>query len=195
VSTGKKLGRKMEATIAALLTEPDHRAAAARAGVSVATLTRWLRGEPEFTAAYRAARRSVVEHAVAQLQALTSEAVARLQVNLTCGIPHAEIRAAVAILGHALRGVEVLDVLARVAELEKAHADRNAALPAGPVGEGPGAAAAAPDGQPDPNALEGGPAGGDGAGGADAGPLAGGDPAGGDWAKLCDGLGRDDPAV
>jgi hypothetical protein len=191
----KKLGRKMEAAVAALLAEPNHRAAAARAGVAESTLHRWLRDEPGFAAAYRSARRAVVEHAVAQLQALTGDAVARLRANLTCGTPHAEIRAAVAILGHALRGVEVLDVLARLAELEKAHADRNAAPPAGEAG-----AIAPPDpgldAEPDLGPPAGGPAGGHDAGGAAAGPLAGGDPDGrGEWARLCDGLGRDDPAV
>ncbi len=37
---GQKLTRKQEALIAALLTEPTHAAAAARAGVSEATLHR-----------------------------------------------------------------------------------------------------------------------------------------------------------
>jgi hypothetical protein len=198
----KKLGRKMEAAVAALLAEPSHRAAAARAGVAESTLHRWLRDEPGFAAAYRAARRAVVEHAVAQLQALTGDAVARLRANLTCGTPHAEIRAAVAILGHALRGVEVLDVLARVQELERRDAEQERSHDAGgeldaPCGTpGEAAGAAGLDGQPDPDAPAEGPDGGDGVGGAEAGQVAGGDPQGlSEWAKLCDGTDRDDPAV
>jgi hypothetical protein len=42
MSGRSKLTRKQEALIAALLTEPTHAAAAAKAGVSEATLHRWL---------------------------------------------------------------------------------------------------------------------------------------------------------
>jgi len=42
MSAPRKLGRKQETVIAALLTEPTHAAAAAKAGVSEATLHRWL---------------------------------------------------------------------------------------------------------------------------------------------------------
>jgi hypothetical protein len=63
MSAGTKIDRKGEALITALLTEPTHAAAVAKAGVSGATAQRWL-NRPAFVAAYRAARRAVVEAAV-----------------------------------------------------------------------------------------------------------------------------------
>jgi hypothetical protein len=50
-----KLTRRQEALILALLSEPTHAAAAAKARVSEATLRRWLH-LPAFRAAYRWAR-------------------------------------------------------------------------------------------------------------------------------------------
>src|SRR4051794_14514517 len=79
--------------ISALLSEATAESAAARAGVSVATLRRW-RKKPRFIAAYREARRQTVEAAVARLQASSALAVAALERNLTCKSPAAEIRAA-----------------------------------------------------------------------------------------------------
>jgi hypothetical protein len=97
-----KLRRKTEAAVAALLTEPTHAAAAARAGVAESTLHRWLR-RPEFQAAYRAARERVVDEAVGQLQRAAGEAVATLRANLAGPRPADQIRAAVAILGQLAR--------------------------------------------------------------------------------------------
>src|SRR5438094_887680 len=57
---GQKLTSKQETLIAALLTEPTYAAAAAKAGVGTATLYRWMH-LPEFRAAYRRARRELVE--------------------------------------------------------------------------------------------------------------------------------------
>src|SRR5438093_635470 len=107
--SGSKLDRKQEALIAALLTEPTHAAAATQAGVSEATLHRWLH-LPEFQAAYRLARRGVVETAIGRLQQSTGKAVAALERNLTCGQPSNEIRAALGMLDHAVKAVELLDL-------------------------------------------------------------------------------------
>jgi hypothetical protein len=85
---GCKLGRKQEAAIAALLTERTHADAAAKAGISEATLARWLR-VPAFIVAYRAARLRVVEAAIARLQRATGAAVRALTRNLRCGFPSA----------------------------------------------------------------------------------------------------------
>lgn len=49
---GQKFSRKQEALIAALLTEPTHAAAAAKAGISPSTLYRWMKMSA-FRAAYR----------------------------------------------------------------------------------------------------------------------------------------------
>jgi hypothetical protein len=115
------LGRKQEALLAALLTEPTLARAAAKAGVSEATVHRWLL-LPEFQAAYRRARRQIVEAAIGQLQQATGEAVETLRRNLTCGHAGAEIRAAAAILDQAIRGLELVDLEERLAALENADA-------------------------------------------------------------------------
>src|SRR6516164_1168153 len=117
MSAPRKLGRKQEALIAALLTEATHAAAAAQAGVSEATLQRWLH-LPEFQAAYRQARRRVVEASIGRLQQTTNKAVEALERNLACGHAGSEIRAALGILDHAVKAVELLDVVERVEELE-----------------------------------------------------------------------------
>jgi hypothetical protein len=113
-----KLNRKQESLIAALLTEPSHAAAAAKAGLSEATLHRWLH-LPEFQAAYRLARRGIVETAIGRLQQSTGKAVEALERNLTCGHPGNEIRAALGILDQAVKAVELIDLVGRVEELER----------------------------------------------------------------------------
>jgi hypothetical protein len=117
MSARSKIDRKAEAVIAALLTEPSHAAAAAKAGVGEATVQRWLR-DPVFLATYRAARRMVIESAVGRLQQATEKAVATLERNLACGQAGSEIRAATAIIDAAIRGVDQLDVVYRVEVLE-----------------------------------------------------------------------------
>src|SRR5262249_19545356 len=115
-------GHRQEALVAALLTEPTHQAAAAAAGVSEATLRRWLH-RPAVRAACREARRRVVEDAGARLQQACGEAVEALRRNLACGNPRAEVRAAQIVLEQAVRGVELADLLARVEELEQLVAE------------------------------------------------------------------------
>jgi|SRR6266511_3721863 len=116
---GAKRPQRQDVAIAALLTEPTLEAAARRAGVSESSLLRWLR-DPAFRAEYRAARRAVVEQAVSGLQHATSEAVAALRRNLTCGMPTVEISAAKAVLDFAVKGVELIDLAERVEMLEQA---------------------------------------------------------------------------
>jgi hypothetical protein len=108
---GQKLTRKQEALIAALLTEPTHAAAAAKAEVSEATLHRWLR-LPDFRAAWRAARREVVEGAIGRMQGATGQAVDTLVAVATAGVKDADrVRASVALLDHAFRGLTEADAL------------------------------------------------------------------------------------
>jgi len=119
MSAGRtKMGRKQEAVIAALLTEPTHALAAQKAGLGEATLQRWLR-DPGFLAAYRQARRQVVETAIAQMQRATSKAVATLERNLDCNNPSVEVRAAATIIESATKAVELVDLAERVDELEQ----------------------------------------------------------------------------
>jgi hypothetical protein len=107
---GAKLTRKQEATIAGLLSCRTIRAAARKAGIAERTLRGWLK-LPAFVAAYRSARRQVLEQAIGQLQRSCDAAVKALQRNLKCGHAGTEVRAAVAILDHAFRGGELADVL------------------------------------------------------------------------------------
>jgi hypothetical protein len=115
-NTGK-LTRKQESLIAALLSEKTHASAASKAGISLATLQRWL-NVPAFKAAYRQARRALVEAAVGQLQGAASDAVEALKRSMTCGRPADETRAALGVLDHAVKAVELLDLAERVEELE-----------------------------------------------------------------------------
>jgi hypothetical protein len=123
---GEKLTRKQEAAVAALLTQPTHALAAAAAGIAESTLTRWLH-RPDFLIAYRAARREVVEHAVARLQQAGGQAVETLRASLAAERPADQIRAACAVINYALRGLEVADLVERVAELERVVAERREA--------------------------------------------------------------------
>jgi hypothetical protein len=123
---GEKEPHLRQAAVAALLVEPTVEKAAAKVGVDVKTLYRWLR-KPAFRAAYRKARAVVVEGAVAALQRACNEAVEALKRNLGCRHPPSEIRAAVAILEQSLRAVELLDLAERVERLERRR--RKAAAP------------------------------------------------------------------
>jgi hypothetical protein len=108
---GQKLTRKQEGLIAALLSEPTHAAAAAKAGVSEATLHRWLR-LPEFSKAYRQARRRLVEGALGRIQAGTGQAVDTLLAVAKGGAKDSDrVRAAVALLDHAVRALAEADTL------------------------------------------------------------------------------------
>src|SRR5262249_60295867 len=100
---GQKLTRKQEALIAALLTEPTHAAAATKAGISEATLHRWL-NRPAVRAAYRRARRELVEGAIGRIQAATGQAVDTLLAVAKDGAKDSDRgRPAVALLDHAWR--------------------------------------------------------------------------------------------
>jgi hypothetical protein len=108
---GEKLSRRQEAAIAALLTETTHAAAAAAAGIGEATLRRWLQ-LPPFRAAYRRARRQLVEAAVGRIQAATGQAVDTLLAVAKDGKKDGDrVRAAVALLDHAFRGLAEADAL------------------------------------------------------------------------------------
>jgi len=102
---GRGLTSKQEGGIAALLSQPTHVAAAALAGVSESTLYRWLQ-VPAFRAAYRQARRELVEAAIGRVQAAAGQAVEVLVSIAHKGRRDGDrVRAAVAILDHAHRGL------------------------------------------------------------------------------------------
>jgi hypothetical protein len=114
---GHKLTAKQEAAIAALLTAPNLEKAAEQAGVSISTLKRW-RKDNSFRQAYAAARAEILERTTALLLDTSKFAVATLRKCLTSGKESDRIRAANAILSHAMKSVELNDLAERLAELE-----------------------------------------------------------------------------
>ena len=118
---GSTLVRKQEDAIAALLTQRNIEEAARAAGIGARTLLRWLK-VPEFQAAYRDARRAAFSQSVARLQqGATAAATTMLKLMLDPNTPASvRIRAAECIMNHSSKAIEIEDVEARVAELERA---------------------------------------------------------------------------
>ena len=118
---GEKLGRKQEDAIAALLSQRNIEEAARAAGVGTRTLIRWLK-LPEFGEEYRKARREAVHQSVARLQQATGAAATIvLKLMTDPNVPAAvKLRAAECVFDRAFKGVELDDIEARVAELERA---------------------------------------------------------------------------
>jgi hypothetical protein len=117
-----KLGRKAEAALAALLSQPTIAKAAAEVGVAERTLRLWMKA-PAFLAAYRQARRQLVEHALGELQAAAGEAVAVLKRNLRAARSADQIRAALGLLRHVLQVEELVSLTERLEELERRAAE------------------------------------------------------------------------
>jgi hypothetical protein len=114
---GQKMEVKMDALIAALLTEPTQAKAAEKAGVGEATLYRWL-ALPEFQTAYRQTRRQLIEGTIGRVQQVTCDAVETLKRLLNCGNEQVEIRAVALALDYAIRGLQVSDLLESVEALK-----------------------------------------------------------------------------
>lgn len=73
---------------------------------------------PEFMEAYHEARKAVYEATLTRLQKASEKAVDTLVKNLGCGQFATEVRAAQAILEHAAKGHEMLDIEHRLEQLE-----------------------------------------------------------------------------
>jgi hypothetical protein len=73
-----KLTPVQERAIVALLSHANTRTAAKAVGVDEATLWRWLK-DKDFHAVYMTARRETVQHALARLQQVSTEAVNTLR--------------------------------------------------------------------------------------------------------------------
>jgi transposase-like protein len=118
---GTKFNSKKEAAVAALLTQKNQEEAARAVGISVATLLRWQK-LPEFQKAYREARRAAHSQSIARLQQATSAAVSTLlRVMVDPNTPAStKVRAADSVLEHSAKSIELEDIDARVAELERA---------------------------------------------------------------------------
>jgi hypothetical protein len=123
VGHGSKFGRKKEEAIAALLSQKSIEDAARVAKIGTNTLLRWLQ-VPEFRDAYLKARREVVHQSVARMQQATgAAAITILKLMTDPNVPAAvRLRAAECVFDHAIKGVELEDIEARVAALELASA-------------------------------------------------------------------------
>jgi hypothetical protein len=116
-----KLTPKAEKAIVALLESPTVTEAAKAAGISERTMWRLLQ-QAEFQEQYRAAQRAVFDDAILKMQAAAVEAVATLRKNLKCGNHFAENSAAIAILLHGRRAIELDELQERLARIEAALA-------------------------------------------------------------------------
>jgi len=116
---GEKWSRKKDAAILALVTEPTIADAAKKAGISHATLHRWLQIK-DFKDAYREAKREAVSAAISRLQRTATEAVDALRdvMNDAESPANARVSAARAILELAIKAIELEDLEARVEQLE-----------------------------------------------------------------------------
>ncbi len=112
-----ELAPKQAAGLAALMAGETIRAAADGLGVDERTVRRWL-AEPGFKAAFAEARRALVDDAVLALQRAAVRAVAVLADNLDADKAADRTKAATALLDRCFRGVELLELEARIAELE-----------------------------------------------------------------------------
>lgn len=115
----RRLSRRAEQIIAALLEHPTQEKAAAAAGISTVTLWRWLR-KPTFQKALLQARREAYSQAVARLQQGSAAAAATLLRVMCDGTAPAStrVRAADKVLNHAAEAMEKEDLAVRVAVLE-----------------------------------------------------------------------------
>lgn len=118
---GAKFGRKQEEAIAALLMQRTTEEAARSIGIAPSTLLRWLK-DTTFVANYREARRAAFSQSIARLQQASSTAVTvLLKVMIDPAMPaSSRVRAADSVLDHAAKAIELEEIEARIAELEKA---------------------------------------------------------------------------
>jgi len=118
---GAKFGRKKEEAVAALLVQRNLEDAARAVGISPKTLLRWMK-EPEFDAAYRAARRAAFGQAVARLQqGASAAATTLLKTMIDSNTPASvRVRAAECVMNQATKAIEIEDIEVRVTQLEQA---------------------------------------------------------------------------
>lgn len=116
----RKLTRKQDQAIAALLACPSILDAARQSGIAEVTLYRWLKLEA-FQTAYREARRQCVQQAIVQVQQATGEAVETLRAIMRDpeAPASARVSAAKTVLETAVKAVELEDLEARIAALEE----------------------------------------------------------------------------
>lgn len=99
--------------------------AAAAINIATKTLLRWMK-LPEFQAAYAEARRAAVSQSNARLQQATGAAsTAILKLMVDPGVPPAvRLRAAECVMTHAMKSIELENVLIRIQALEQSAESR-----------------------------------------------------------------------
>jgi len=110
----------MEAAVAALLIHRNSEEAAKAIGVGYKTLLRWQK-IPEFQAALLRAQQDAFRQTTARLQqAAPAAASVLLKVMLDASTPAStKVRAAESVLNHTEKAIELQDIEARLAELER----------------------------------------------------------------------------
>lgn len=111
---------KQEKVIAALLTNPTKQDAAAAAGISTATLRRYLSDE-DFQREYRQALSGLVDEAAAQARQSLAPALQCLKeiVSDKEEATSAKIQASRALLEYGLQIISVADIESKLQELER----------------------------------------------------------------------------
>jgi hypothetical protein len=119
-----KLGSKKEGAILALLSQRSIEDAARVAGVGPRTLYRWMK-EPAFDAAYRDGKRAAFSQSIARLHQMASAAVTTLGKAMVdpSTPPATRVRAADSILDHTAKAIELEEMEARLAALERAASE------------------------------------------------------------------------
>ena len=117
---GSQLRYKIDAAVAAVLSQRTIGDAASEVGVSPKTLRRWLK-LPKFKTACLRARREAFSQALARLQQSAGAAVAtllRIMVDPSAPYP-CRVRAAAYVLNLGAKALELEDWEDRIAELER----------------------------------------------------------------------------
>ena len=135
LGTGEKLTAKQEQAIVALLEHAAVAKAAEACKDTETTLWRWLQ-LPAFQSRYRAARRQLVEAAIARLQSACTDAVDVLkEVAQDAAAPaSARVTAARTILEQSMSAIQLTDLQAQVDDIKRLLAEhesdnRNSATP------------------------------------------------------------------
>ena len=115
----EKLEPKQLKAIAALLEESTISKAAVAAGISHATIHRWLQ-EPEFRRAFMHARWRTVQQSIARVQSFSSEAISVLyDIMSDKSAPHyARLAAANSIISTGYKAVELEDHDERLSQIQ-----------------------------------------------------------------------------
>ncbi len=119
-AVGEKLTPKQERALVALLDCGEIKKAAEIAEVGEVTLWRWLQA-PDFQSRYRAARRQLVETAIAQLQSdcTTAARVLREVAEDRQAPASSRVAAARAIIEQSVSAVQLTDLQERLEEVER----------------------------------------------------------------------------